>query len=105
MLVLNKIKNFRKSVILNCGYGKGISVLEAIREFEKQTKKKFKINFKNRRKGDMEEIIADASNIKKFLNGNQKKIILIVLLKVVLNGKKNLNNTKNILNFFQLIFT
>ncbi len=88
LLVLNKIKNFRKSVILNCGYGKGISVLEAIREFEKQTKKKFKINFKNRRKGDMEEIIADASNIKKFLKWKPKKNNLNSIVKSCIKWEK-----------------
>ena len=88
MLVLNKIKNIRKSVILNCGYGKGISVLEAIREFEKQTKKKFKINFKNRRKGDMEEIIADASNIKKFLKWKPKKNNLNSIVKSCIKWEK-----------------
>ena len=48
----------------------------------------------------MEYIIAKNKKIKKLLNGSLKKIILIKLLKVVLNGKRKLNNTKNILNFF-----
>ena len=43
--------------------GKGISVLDAIKEFQKQSKK-IEIKIKNRRKGDMEEVIADISKIK-----------------------------------------
>ncbi len=73
ILVLKKIINEKKSLTLNCGYGKGISVLEAIKEFQKQTKKKFRITVKNRRKGDMEEIIADISKIKRFIKWKPKK--------------------------------
>ena len=67
LLVLKKINKLKKSIILNCGYGDGISVLEAVKEFQKITKKKFNIQIKKRRKGDMEEIIADTSKIKKIL--------------------------------------
>lgn len=73
LLVLNKIDREKKSIVLNCGYGNGISVLEAIKEFEKQIKKKFVIEIKNRRKGDMKEIIADNSKIKRYINWNPKK--------------------------------
>ena len=73
LLVLKKINKLKKSIILNCGYGDGISVLEAVKEFQKITKKKFNIQIKKRRKGDMEEIIADASKIKKFLKWKPKK--------------------------------
>ncbi len=73
ILVLEKINKKKKSVILNCGYGKGISVLEAIKEFQKQTKKKFEVKIKRRRKGDMQEIIANISKIKKFIKWKPKK--------------------------------
>ena len=35
-LVLKKINRKKNLLYLNCGYGKGISVLEAINEFQKQ---------------------------------------------------------------------
>ena len=73
LLVLKKINKLKKSIILNCGYGDGISVLEAVKEFQKITKKKFNIQIKKRRKGDMEEIIADTSKIKKILKWKPKK--------------------------------
>ncbi len=47
--VLDKISLIKKSVILNCGYGKGISVLEAAKEFKKQSKNKVNILIKDRR--------------------------------------------------------
>ena len=41
--VLEKINNLNNSKILNCGYNKGISVLEVANSFKKQTRKKVKI--------------------------------------------------------------
>ncbi len=73
ILALKEISRKQKSIILNCGYGKGVSVMQAIKEFEKQIKKKIIINFKKRRKGDMEMIIANNSKIKKALGWKVKK--------------------------------
>ena len=56
--VLKKLNLNRKSIILNCGYGIGISVLEVINEFKKQIKKKLLLFTKKKRKGDMEHIIS-----------------------------------------------
>ena len=41
--VLNKVNNLNKSVILNCGYNQGISVLQVAKEFKNQSKKKVKL--------------------------------------------------------------
>jgi len=38
--ILKKISETMKSIIVNCGYYKGISVKEAVNEFKKQSKKK-----------------------------------------------------------------
>ncbi len=73
ILALKNISREKKSIILNCGYGKGVSVMEAIKEFENQIKKKITINFRKRRKGDMEMIIANNKKIKKILGWKVKK--------------------------------
>tara|TARA_A100000164_G_C21920897_1_gene780613 strand:- start:1201 stop:2169 length:969 start_codon:yes stop_codon:yes gene_type:complete len=86
--VLKKIKNKRRSVILNCGYGKGISVLEAVYAFQTQIKKKIKIEYKNRRKGDMEKIIANNSKIKKFIKWSPSKNRLIKIVKSCIRWEK-----------------
>ena len=39
--VLQKIDKTNISKILNCGYGKGLSVKQVINEFKKHTNKKF----------------------------------------------------------------
>ena len=41
--VLKKIDILKKSVILNCGYNKGISVIQVAKEFRKQANKKIQI--------------------------------------------------------------
>ena len=74
IVCLKKISKKKISKILNCGYGKGYSVLEIVRIFEKILKKKIKIKYEKKRKVDVESIV---SNIKKFNNFFKKdKLIL-----------------------------
>ena len=73
-----KIKN--KSLIGNCGYGKGYSVKEVVDIF-KSIKKNVVVSYKKRRKGDIEQIFANTQKLKKILNwkpkfDNMKEIIL-----------------------------
>lgn len=67
ILALKKLKNSNKSFILNCGYKKPLSVLDIIKNFNKILNLKLKIQFKNRRPGDVEKIYCN--------NKLQKKII------------------------------
>ncbi len=59
---LKYINNKSKSIILNCGYGKGYSVLEIVKIFKKMNKN-LKINFTKKRMGDVGSVFA---NTKKF---------------------------------------
>ena len=38
--VLKRINHLNKSVLLNCGYGKGLTVMQVVKEFKKVSKKK-----------------------------------------------------------------
>ncbi len=60
---LKKILN-KKSLVVNCGYGKGHSVLEVINHFENISGKKYTKEFKKPRKGDISEIICSPSKNK-----------------------------------------
>ena len=42
------IEKYKKSHVINCGYGKGYSVLEIIEKFQEVANKKFKIKFKKK---------------------------------------------------------
>jgi len=79
ILVLKYISKNKKSLILNCGYGRGFSVLEIVRKFSDFCGKKIKINFKSRRKGDVKAVIADNSLFKKiFVNNNKTSLTEII---------------------------
>ncbi|MCX6332695.1 MAG: UDP-glucose 4-epimerase GalE [Bacteroidia bacterium] len=54
-------KNKKRFEVFNLGTGKGVSVLEAIRSFERVSGKKLKYRITDRRAGDIEKIWADPS--------------------------------------------
>jgi len=62
-----------KSILLNCGYQKPLSVLDVIKLFEKNTKNKIRKNFKMRRSGDMQEIYCDTTKLKKLFPKFKRK--------------------------------
>ena len=78
LLKNKKINN--KSLIVNCGYGKGYSVKEVVDIF-KSIKKNVVVSYKRRRRGDIDQIFANTQKLKKILNwkpkfNNIKEIIL-----------------------------
>ena len=87
--VLKKIDSTNKSKILNCGYGKGLTVNEVVQEFKKYANKKLKIYKLKKRKGDMEKIIADNKNLLKFVKWKPKFNKLKVMVKTTLKWEKN----------------
>ena len=60
------IKN-KKSFTLNCGYGKGYSVLQIANKFKK-IKKNTQVNFMNKRPRDIAQVYSDTKKFKKLLN-------------------------------------
>ena len=70
--VLNKVNNLNKSVILNCGYNQGISVLQVAKEFRNQSKKKVKIIKVRKRPGDLGKIIASNTKLNNFIKWKPK---------------------------------
>ena len=85
---LIKVDNSHKSIILNCGYGKGWSVLEIVNEFKKFTTNKIKINFKKRRKGDVVGIVANVDKLRKFLTWKPKFYNLTKMVKSAIDWEK-----------------
>ena len=70
--VLKKINKINTSILINCGYGSGRSVLQVVKAFQKVLRKRIKIIYKPRRKADLSQIIADNSKLKKFLRWKPK---------------------------------
>lgn len=68
ILSLKKISKVKKFDAINLGLGRGISVLELIKIFEKTNKIKIKYKFKGRRNGDIAVNFASNKKSIKFLN-------------------------------------
>ena len=90
-LVLEKINKINVSKILNCGYNKGISVLQVAKEFERISLKKIDIIYSKRRNNDLIKIIASNKNLKKFLNWKPKFNNLGKIVKSCIVWEKKLN--------------
>ena len=72
--------NNKKSTIFNIGNNKGLSNKEIINYIKKNIKKNIKLEYANRRKGDVSKLICDSNKVKKSLkwnakNSNIKKIV------------------------------
>jgi len=88
--VLEKINRLNVSKILNCGYDKGVSVLEVAREFKNQSFKNVKILRTNRRKKDIVKIIASNNKLKNFINWRPKFNSLNKIVKSCLNWERKI---------------
>tara|TARA_B100001175_G_scaffold295481_1_gene283581 strand:+ start:22758 stop:23708 length:951 start_codon:yes stop_codon:yes gene_type:complete len=65
--IVKKIKQLN-SQTLNIGSGKGITLLDVIKIFKSLYKNNIKVKFSNRKKGDIEAIIANNKKMKKSLS-------------------------------------
>ena len=88
---LNYINKKSKSLVLNCGYGKGYSVLDIVNIFKKMNKKII-INFSKRRPGDISQVYADIKKLNKILKWKPKHNDLKKILKSAFKWEKMLLN-------------
>ena len=80
-----------KSFVLNCGYGKGYSVLQIVKIFKKIIKN-LKIIFSNKRPGDVAEVYANTKKFKKLLKWKPKYNNINKIIKSAINWEKKLNS-------------
>ena len=90
--LLKKIKKNNRSVLLNCGYGKGYSVEEIVKIFQK-IKKNVKVIYKARRNGDVAQIYSNPKKIKKYLDWEPKYNNINKILTSAINWEKKLRNS------------
>ena len=81
---INKVK----SLVINCGYAKPLSVLDIINKFSKISKKKLKIIFKNKREGEIDKIYADNSRLLKLFPKLKRKIDINKSIQNSINWEK-----------------
>jgi len=89
--VLQKIDKINKSIILNCGYGVGKSVLDVVYSFIKISKKNIKIVYKKRRAADLSQIIANNKKLKNFIKWRPRFFNLDKIVQSCLKWEKKLN--------------
>ncbi len=87
---LNYILNNKKSVILNCGYGKGYSVLDIVKMLKK-IKKNVSIKYEKRRKGDVAQVYSGIKKLKKTLKWSPKFNKIEKILQSAIKWEKNIN--------------
>jgi len=88
--ILKKIEKIKKSIILNCGYGKGTSVKQVVDKFIKISKKNANVIMYKKRPTDITSSIADNNNLKKFIKWKPKYNNLNLIIKSCLNWEKKL---------------
>ncbi len=71
-LALDYLDAGGKSVILNCGYGRGYSVLEVVEAVKRVSEVNFGVNLSPRRPGDPATLIASAAQIRDVLSWTPK---------------------------------
>ena len=88
-----KFINKRKlKLVVNCGYGKGYSVLEVLNKFNSLLKNKINYYYKNRRKNEMGYSCANTKKLKKFHNfKNTKNKLSLMIRSSLIWYKQNLN--------------
>ena len=92
--ILKKIKKVKKSIILNCGYGKGVSVKQVIDMFIKITRKNANIIILKKRPADITSSIANTNSLKNFIKWKPKYYNLGLIIKSCLNWEKKLERSK-----------
>ena len=87
---LDYINKKSKSLVLNCGYGKGYSVLDIVNIFKKINNKLI-INFTKKRPGDIAQVYADITKFKKIFKWKPKYNNIEQILKSAFRWEKKLN--------------
>lgn len=90
---LNYLKKVKKSFILNCGYGKGYSVLEIV-NILKKIKKNLVIKYQDRRPGDIAQIYSNTKKFKKLLKWTPKYNDIRKIIQSSINWEKKLKISK-----------
>tara|TARA_A100001015_G_scaffold273023_1_gene328072 strand:+ start:3677 stop:4672 length:996 start_codon:yes stop_codon:yes gene_type:complete len=91
-LVSRYLLNNGTSQIFNCGYGRGFSVLQVIKETNRILKKKIKFKIGPRRKGDIEKLVANVNKFNNFFSWKPKNNSLSKIIKTALDWEKKEKN-------------
>lgn len=89
--VLDFLEKKNKSFILNCGYGKGYSVLEIVNIFKK-INKNLTIKYQKKRLGDIAKVYSNVKKINKLLKWKPKYKDMNKIIKSAIRWEKKYKN-------------
>lgn len=90
LLALRHLRAGGDSLTLNCGYGRGLSVLEVIDVVKKVSKVDFDVRLKGRRAGDPASLVAGADRIKTELGWTPRHDQLTEIVQQALDWERHL---------------
>ena len=90
LIIKNKNK-IKKNIIMNCGYGNGISVLKIIKYFENIVKKSIKIKILKKRKDEISNIYANNKKITKIFGWKPMYQNIFLSIKRSVNWEKKIS--------------
>ena len=88
ILALKKLIK-KKSLLINCGYNKGYTVLEIVKEFSEVIKKDIKIKFLRKRLDDISQIYCSNKRLLKIFPNWKRKYFIKDSIRNMLNWEKN----------------
>jgi len=88
--ILKKIEKVKKPAVLNCGYGKGISVKRVVDAFIKISKKNANVIILKKRPADIVSSIANSNKLKNFIKWKPKYNDLNLIIKSCLDWEKKI---------------
>jgi UDP-glucose 4-epimerase len=92
LAALAYLRNNGSSHVLNCGYGRGHSVLEVIAAVERASRTKLKIHKTERRAGDPPVLVASATRIREVLDWRPRLDDLDVIVEHALGWERQLKD-------------
>ena len=87
---IDYLKKNDKSFVLNCGYGKGYSVLEIVNKFKK-IRKNLCVSYQKKRPGDVSQVFSSTKKIKKIFKWKPKHNNINKIIKSAILWEKKLN--------------
>ena len=92
LMALDHLRKGGESFICNCGYGRGVSVLEVVNAVKQVSGADFKVRIAGRRPGDPASLVADTTRIKAVLGWTPKYDDLATIVGQALDWERQLRN-------------
>ncbi|PNG27742.1 UDP-glucose 4-epimerase GalE [Methylocella silvestris] len=94
LLALAHLRAGGGSLTCNCGYGRGLSVLEVVEVVKKVSGVDFEVRLKGRRPGDPASLVAGADRVRQELGWTPKHDNLAEIVEQALSWERRLHNRK-----------